>query len=64
MSRKAKDMLRCEALSKYLAPGILATSNVVSALSRAFVECFLECIEEGCGISYLSRFTSLFDRGF
>jgi CRISPR-associated protein Cmr6 len=62
MSREARDVLRCKALNEYLVPEILSTSNVISAFSRALIECFLECIEHQCGVSSLERFTSLFSK--
>jgi len=55
-------LLRCRALDRYLNVDVLAFYNVVSALSKTFVECFLECLEGRCELESLERFISLFDR--
>jgi len=57
-----RSSLRCKAINEYLKSEILPSSNVISALSRAFVECFLECLEGGCELDSLERFVSLFGR--
>jgi CRISPR-associated protein Cmr6 len=39
--------LKCRALDKYLGEEVLASSNVISALTLAFINCFREVVEEG-----------------
>jgi len=53
---------RCEALDGYLDLKVLASRNVVSAVSRAFVECFLEYLDRRRGHEILERYVSLFSR--
>ena len=57
-----KDLHECRALNEYLNPNVLASYNVVSALSRAFVECLLECVEGRCESDILENYISLFNR--
>ncbi len=52
--------LRCRALDEYLREDVLA-SNVISALSMAFTECFVEVIERG-GFRDIEVFVSHFNR--
>jgi CRISPR-associated protein Cmr6 len=52
--------LRCRALDEYLREEVLA-SNVISALSMAFTECFVEVIERG-GFRDIEVFVSHFNR--
>jgi CRISPR-associated protein Cmr6 len=39
--------LKCGALNKYLGEEVLASSNIISALTLAFINCFEEVVEEG-----------------
>jgi len=57
-----RSSLGCKAVDRYLNDKILSSSNVISALSRTFVECFLECLERRCKLDSLERFVSLFER--
>ncbi len=39
--------LKCGALNKYLGEEVLASSNIISALTLAFINCFEEVVKEG-----------------
>ncbi len=57
-----EEIFKCKALDDYLGGVALTSCNAISALSMAFIECFLECRESGCGIVDLESFVSYFNR--
>ncbi|MDK6029523.1 type III-B CRISPR module RAMP protein Cmr6 [Ignisphaera sp. 4213-co] len=59
-SRRVSE-LRCEAIKKYLSFENLPLQNVVSSVLKAFVDCFVECLDGGCGVD-VSDYISFFNR--